>query len=82
MQVEAGVLHVDKGGVEPGEADDLDDLRVGDAADMGAEREPALAQDRFTRFSCIVSSPRSRRTLRVIAELFAPIYDTEQGRGT
>ena len=45
VQVEAGVLHVDKGGVKPGEPDDLDDLRIGDAADMGSERQAALAQD-------------------------------------
>ena len=43
VQVEAGVLHVDKGGVKPGEPDDLDDLRIGDAADMRPEGEPALA---------------------------------------
>jgi hypothetical protein len=45
VQVEAGVFHVDKGGVKPGEADDLDDLRIGDAADMGPESEPAAAHD-------------------------------------
>ena len=44
-QVEARVLHVDEGGVEPGMPDDLDDLRIGDAADVGAEREATLAQD-------------------------------------
>ena len=47
VQVETRVLHVDKGGVEPGETDDLDDLRVGDAADMRAERQPAVAHDAF-----------------------------------
>lgn len=47
MQVESGVLHVDKGGIEPGKADDLDDLRVGDAAGMRAEREPACIHDPF-----------------------------------
>ena len=35
VQTVAGVLHVDKGGVEPRKPDDLDYLRVGDAADMG-----------------------------------------------
>ena len=35
-QIEARVLHVDEGGVEPGVADDLDDLRIGDAANVGA----------------------------------------------
>ncbi len=39
------MLHVDKGGVEPGEADDLDDLRIGDAARMRAEGKPALVHD-------------------------------------
>jgi hypothetical protein len=41
------VLHVDKGGIEPGKTDDLDDLRVGDAAGMRAEREPACIHDPF-----------------------------------
>src|SRR5205085_7466935 len=45
MQVEGGVLHVDKGGVEPREADDLDDLRIGDAAGMGPKRQPARVHD-------------------------------------
>ena len=44
-QIEARMLHVDERRVEPGKADDLDDLRGGDTADMGAEREPAIAQD-------------------------------------
>jgi hypothetical protein len=44
-QIEAGVLHVDEGGVEAGEADDLDDLRVGDAAGVGAEGKPAFGQN-------------------------------------
>ena len=47
VQVEAGVLHIDKGGVKAGEPDDLDNLRIGDAADMRAERQAALAQDAF-----------------------------------
>jgi len=59
MQVEGRVLHVDKGGVEPGEANDLDDLRIGDPADMGAEREPAPLMMRLTRFSCMASSRRN-----------------------
>ena len=41
VQIVGGVLHVDKGGVEARQPDDLDDLRVGDAADMGAQCEPA-----------------------------------------
>jgi hypothetical protein len=45
MQVEGRVLHVYKSRVEAREADQLDDLRVGDAADMRAERKPALAED-------------------------------------
>ena len=53
VQVEARVLHVDKSGVKPREPDDLDDLRVGDAADMRPQSQPALAHDFFTRFSCI-----------------------------
>ena len=39
------VLHVDEGGVEAGVADDLDDLRIGDPADIGPDRESALAHD-------------------------------------
>ena len=45
MQVEAGVLHVDKGRIETGEPDQFDDLRVGDPADMGPQSEAAFAQD-------------------------------------
>jgi len=45
VQIEAGVLHVDESGVKPREPNDLDDLRVGDAADMGSQREAALLQD-------------------------------------
>jgi hypothetical protein len=45
MQVEGRVLHVYKSRVEAREADKLDNLRVGDAADMRAERKPALAED-------------------------------------
>ena len=45
VQVEAGMLHVDKGRVETDETDELDDLRVGDTADMGSEGETALAQN-------------------------------------
>src|SRR5438477_288426 len=44
VQIVGGVLHVDEGGVETREPDDLDDLRIGDPADMGAEREPAFTQ--------------------------------------
>ena len=44
-QIEAGVLHVDERGVKAGKADNFDDLRVGDAAGMGAEGEPAFGQD-------------------------------------
>ena len=45
MQVEGRVLHVYKSRVEAREADQLDDLRGGDASDMRAERKPALAED-------------------------------------
>jgi hypothetical protein len=45
MQVKGRVLHVYKSRVEAREADQLDDLRVGDAADMRAEREPAFTED-------------------------------------
>src|SRR5206468_12824685 len=44
-QVEAGVLHVDEGRVVAGVPDDLDDLGIGDAARVGAERETARTQD-------------------------------------
>jgi len=57
MQVEGRVLHVYKSRVEPREADQLDDLRVGDAADMPAERKSAFAEDFFTRFCCMALSP-------------------------
>ncbi len=46
-QVEAGVLHVDEHGIEAGEPDDLDDLRIGDATRIGAERDAAVAHDAF-----------------------------------
>ena len=57
MQVEARVLQIDKGGVEAGEPNDLDDLRIGDTADMGAERETALAQDALDPVLSHVLSP-------------------------
>jgi hypothetical protein len=44
VQIVAGVLHVDKSGVEARQPDDLDDLRVGDPANMSTQSEPALAQ--------------------------------------
>ena len=47
MQVKGRVLHVYKSRVEAREADQLDDLRVGNAADTRAERKPALAEDFF-----------------------------------
>ncbi len=47
VQIVGGVLHVDEGGIEARQPDDLDDLRVGDPADMGAQREPAIAQYPF-----------------------------------
>jgi hypothetical protein len=47
VQIVGGVLHVDKGGIEAGQPDDLDDLRIGDPADMCAQREPAFAQYPF-----------------------------------
>ena len=45
VKVEAGVLHVYEGRIETGEPDQLDDLRVGDAADMGPQSEAAFAQN-------------------------------------
>jgi hypothetical protein len=45
VQVEGGVLHVDKSCVETSEPDQFDNLRVGDAADMGSQGEAAFAQD-------------------------------------
>ena len=47
VQIVGGVLHVDESGIEAREPDDLDDLRVGDPADMGAQREAAFAQYPF-----------------------------------
>ena len=47
MEIVTGVLHVDKGRVEPRQPDDLDDLRVGNAADMGTQCETAFAQYPF-----------------------------------
>src|SRR5439155_21878387 len=44
-QVEAGVLHVDEGGIVAGVPDDLDDLGIGDPARVGAQRETARTQD-------------------------------------
>ena len=64
MQVEAGVLHVDKGGVEPGKPDDLDDLRIGDAADMGPEGEPARVHDAFDPVFLHGSLPKDIRRRR------------------
>src|SRR5262249_13098110 len=43
-QVEARVLHVDEGRVESRMAYDLDDLRIGDAAHVRSERQPAFTQ--------------------------------------
>ena len=57
VQVEAGMLHVDKGRVETGETDQLDDLRVGNAADMGAQGEAAFAQDALDPVLSHVPSP-------------------------
>jgi len=53
------VLHVDKGGVEARQPDDFDDLRVGDPADMGAQREPAFAQYPFYSILLHASLPLS-----------------------
>ena len=41
----SAAITIYKSRVEAREADQLDDLRVGDAADMRAERKPALAED-------------------------------------
>ena len=43
VQIEGGVLHIDESCVEAGQPDQLDDLRVGDAADMGSQGEAAVA---------------------------------------
>ena len=59
MQVEAGVLHVDEGRIETGEHDQLDDLRVGDAADMGPQSEAAFAQDALRAILFQVVPPAS-----------------------
>ena len=62
MQVEAGMLHVDKGRVETDETDELDDLRVGDTADMGSEGETAPSRRmRLTRLCFITPSLGSPR---------------------
>jgi hypothetical protein len=56
------VLHIDERGVEAGEPDQLDDLRVGDTADMGAERETAPSRRmRLTRLCFITPSLGSPR---------------------
>ena len=47
VQIVGCVLHVDKRGVKAGEPDQLDNLRVGNAAGMCPQSEPALAQDPF-----------------------------------
>jgi hypothetical protein len=46
-EVEGRVLHVYKSRVEAREADQLNDLRVGNAADMRAERKPARPRRGF-----------------------------------
>jgi hypothetical protein len=45
VQLEGRVLHIDKGRIEAGEPDQLDDLRVRNAADVGSQGETALAQN-------------------------------------
>jgi hypothetical protein len=60
VQVVSGVLHIDERGVEAGEPDQLDDLRVGDAADMSTEREAALAQNVLDPVLSHRSLPRLR----------------------
>ena len=57
MQIEGGVLHVDECRIETGEPDQLDNLRVGDAANMGAQGEAALAQDALDPVLSHVLSP-------------------------
>jgi hypothetical protein len=57
VQIEGGVLHVDERRIETGEPDQLDDLRVGDAADMGAQGEAAFAQDALDPILSYVPSP-------------------------
>jgi hypothetical protein len=45
VQIVGGVLHIDESGIEARKPDDIDDLRVGDAADMRSQREAALSQN-------------------------------------
>ena len=57
VQVEAGVLHIDERRIEAREPDQLDDLGVGDAANMSSQGEAALAQDALDPVLSHVLSP-------------------------
>ena len=43
VQVEARMLHVDEGRIKAREADQFDNLRIGDATDMSSQGEAAPA---------------------------------------
>jgi hypothetical protein len=70
------VLHVDEGGIEASQPDDLDDLRVGDPANMRAKRSPPSLNIRFTRFSFMPPSPRD------VAQARSGIVILEPGTGS
>jgi hypothetical protein len=60
-QVEAGVLHVDEGSIEARVADDLDDLRIGDPAGVGAQSQSALLQDLLHAIGLHLEPPTGAR---------------------
>jgi hypothetical protein len=76
VQVVAGVLHVDEGGIEASQPDDLDDLRVGDPAIMRAKRQPAFAQYPFYPILLHASLPRD------VAQARSGIVILEPGAGS
>jgi len=76
VQVVAGVLHVDEGGIEASQPDDLDDLRVGDPANMRAKRQPAFAQYPFYPILLHASLPRD------VAQARSGIVILEPGAGS
>jgi hypothetical protein len=82
VQIVAGVLHVDKGGIEARQPDDLDDLRVGDPADMGAEREPAFAQYPFYPILFHAPPPVGRNHLGIGRRAFARTIARSYSRDT
>src|SRR5580704_10205795 len=76
MQVVAGVLHVDECGIEASQPDDLDDLRVGDPANMRAKRQPTFAQYPFYPILLHASLPRD------VAQARSGIVILEPGAGS